>query len=289
MKPGPAAVVDYILDGLPLNCRPRWVVDIAVEFSVSQGWDVDENLALERAEKWESHILNRLRIELSQLNERGQPAKFSFNSSSENFIQGACFCEPNDSLALLDKKRRRLRYYDYLAALQHISHDQFELLCGKIIALLGVQNPIVTRSSADEGIDFFGKVSLGSYFFPQDLSPTVQRQMEVWLVGQAKHYRAMQAGTPELRDLVGAIALGRAGAFGSSKNPVPEMKIRVADPVFAVFITTGNISGNGWALLKRSGVIGMDGEMVAAFLADRGAGITTEFFSQEEFVRWLEA
>lgn len=38
--------------------------------------------------------------------------------------------------------------------------------------------------------------------------------------------------TPELRDLAGAVALGKAGAFGSMASPLLDMTIRMADPVF---------------------------------------------------------
>ena len=66
------------------------------------------------------------------------------------------------------------------------------------------------------------------------------------------------------------------------------MNIRVADPVFTILITTGFISANAWRLLDRSGVIGMDGEMVAAFLADREVGIESGDFKEDAFIAWLE-
>jgi hypothetical protein len=62
----------------------------------------------------------------------------------------------------------------------------------------------------------------------------------------------------------------------------------VGDPVFAILITTGTFGANAWRLLQRSGVIGMDGEMLAAFLADRGAGLETVASDRESFFKWLE-
>ncbi|MCI0560930.1 MAG: restriction endonuclease [Nitrososphaera sp.] len=289
MQPGPVAAAELIRDGLSLDAAPRRVVEIVVEISLSKDWVDDPNVAREYAERWETSVLARLRAYLTQLNELGRPAKYTFNSSSDDMVQGACFLEPGDSEQLADKKRRRFHSYDYYSALQKLTPTQFELLSGKIIGLLGVQKPVVTRTSADEGIDFYGKLALGSFFYPNDLSPTVQQQMNVWLVGQAKHYIATQSGTPELRDLVGAIELGRAKVFGSSTSPIEGMDIRVADPVFAVFITTGSISLNGWNLLKRSGVVGLDGEMVAAFLADRGAGMDGDRFASNKFMEWLDS
>jgi hypothetical protein len=202
-------------------------------------------------------------------------------------VQGACFIEPMDSEALQEQKERRLRYSDYYAALQDLTPNEFELLCGKLIGLFGVKNPCVTRTSADEGIDFYGHLSLNSLFFPNDLSPTLQKQLKVWLVGQAKHYKKTQSGTPQLRELVGSVELGRARAFGSVSNPLSGLDLRVADPVFMIFVTTGSISINGWRLLERSGVIGFDGEMIAAFLADRGAGMNENEFDANKFKAWL--
>jgi hypothetical protein len=53
-------------------------------------------------------------------------------------------------------------------------------------------------------------------------------------------------------------------------------------------VTTGTFSSNAWRLLKSSGIIGMDGEMVAAFLADRGAGLSAKQFDFDSFIRWIE-
>jgi hypothetical protein len=54
-----------------------------------------------------------------------------------------------------------------------------------------------------------------------------------------------------------------------------------------LFFTTGRISADTWRLLDHSGVVGMDGEMVAAFLADRGAGATDHIFDPTLFSAWL--
>jgi hypothetical protein len=174
--------------------------------------------------------------------------------------------------------------------LQELTPVEFEKMCGKLIGLLGVQNPTVTRSSADEGIDFFGILSMKSMFYPQDVFPTLQTQLSIWIVGQAKRYQQIQAGTAEVRSLVGSVALGRAAAFGSLQSPFADLRIRPADPVFVILATTGSFSSNAWRLLQRSGVIGFDGEMMAAFLADRSIGIKIGVgLDESTFKQWLEA
>ncbi len=287
MKPGPAAACQILLATFELNAAPTPVVDVITRVVLEQGWETTEDIARERAESWQAAVLQKLQNDINALQSMGRPPRVTFNSSSAYMLQGACFVEPKDSEELQDSKRRRLRYSDYYNVLQELTPRQFEILCGRLIELLGVQNATITRSSADEGIDFYGRLSFESIFFPHDLTPTIQKQLFIWLVGQAKHYKNIQSGTSEIRDLVGAIALGRAHAFGSAEAPFESLQIRVGDPVFAILITTGTMSKNAWRLLDRSGIIGMDGEMVAAFLADRGAGLSSTEFDRDHFFQWL--
>ena len=186
-----------------------------------------------------------------------------------------------------DKKQRRSRLESYLAAIQALTPEEFEKLCGKIIEILGVTAPRVTRRSADDGIDFYGKLEGARIFFAEDdLHPTVQRQLSVWLVGQAKQYIKVQAGTPEVREIVGAVQLRRGGAFQDEGFPFPDLKIRANDPVFTMLVTGGTLSSNAWQLLERSGVIGIDGELLAAFLADRDSGPSPDP-TIAQFREWL--
>jgi Restriction endonuclease len=289
MKPGPRFVAQLIMERFELDAPPRDILEITAALIIEYGWATLKSEALERAESWRKQTLGFLVREVSSLRELGRPSRITFNSSSEHMIQGACFVEPRDGDDIRDSKVRRLRSGAYYQAIRNLNSGDFEHLCGKLIGLLGVQAPKVTKRTSDQGIDFYGKLSLESILSPQDLSPTIQRQLVIWLVGQAKRYTEGQSGTPEIRDLVGAIALGRAGVFASSTDPYPDLAIRVADPVFAIFITTGSLSSAAWRLLQRSGVIGMDGEMVAAFLADRGAGLSASTFNENEFLMWLKS
>ncbi len=288
MRPGPSTICTKLLNTVSLNAEPCSLIEIITDMVLAEGWCSSRSEAREKAERWEKRTLSSLQQEISVLQEMGRPSRLAFNSSSEYMIQGACFIEPIDSDDLKDKKRRRSRATDYSAILGEITPRQFEFLCGQLIKMFGVENPVVTRSSSDEGIDFYGKLSLDSMFFPNDLNPTIQRQLSIWMIGQAKHYQASQSGTPEIRELVGAITLARAGVFGSLEPPFQDLQIRVADPVFALFITTGPISSYAWRLLTKSGVIGMDGEMLSAFLSDRGVGLEEGSLNRDRFVRWIE-
>ena len=277
-----------IFENTQLDASPRPLIEIITDISVSIGLLGKQSEAMEKAEIWNEPTLLLIQKELSGLVEMGRPSSLTFNSSSAYMIQGACFIEPTDNEEIREKKTRRLAFRSYHDAFSRITPRQFEFLCGRVIELIGVKNPKVTRSSADEGIDFYGQLSLESIFFPKDLYPTIQKQLSIWIVGQAKHYPKTQSGTSIIRELVGAITLGRAGAFGSIGSPFDDFRVRVGDPIFALLITTGSISSNAWRLLKASGIIGIDGEMLAAFLADREAGLKDGNFDSLQFLIWIE-
>jgi hypothetical protein len=87
--------------------------------------------------------------------------------------------------------------------------------------------------------------------------------------------------------LVGAVELAKGRAFSAGNDEkYADLKIRVCDPVFYLFVTTGYLSGYSWRLLKSSGVVGMDGEMIAALLADCAAGLTNQGVTDVALKQW---
>lgn len=146
---------------------------------------------------------------------------------------------------------------------------------------------MLTAFSADEGIDFYGRLHLEKLILPRAAFPGWQRQLSVWMVGQAKHYFEGKVSTPAIRELVGAVMLASKHAFGSADDKYQELTIRACDPVFYLFFTTGRLTSNSWKLLDRSGAIGMDGEMLGSFLADRGVGMEAGRFDRALFDSWL--
>jgi hypothetical protein len=288
-KPGPAEAVDALPRVLHVTSPPRAVVDVLVEICLVLGWHATSDDAREAAERWQKRFLARLRTELSESNRLGRFCLFDFNSSSDYMVQGCAFIEVGvDTPEVQDGKRRRSEFGAYVAAVAEISPDDFEAMCRGMLAELGVDDPVVTPHSADEGIDFYGRLKLEGNLRHVTALPGIYRRLGVWMVGQAKHYKAMQSGTPDIRAVVGSIDLARGKAFGGTSDKYPDLDIRVCDPVFYLFFTTGDISTDGWRLLEQSGVIGMDGQMVAAFLADHAVGQSGSGFDATEFERWLD-
>jgi hypothetical protein len=59
-----------------------------------------------------------------------------------------------------------------------------------------------------------------------------------------------------------------------------------------LFFTTGEMSADEWTLCKNSGVVAMDGQMLAVFLADKGVAMnsvdTGNMVDRLALLAWLE-
>jgi hypothetical protein len=279
-----AAALKIFLAQISLEAPPRTVEAVLVEISVEQGWASSSSAAAELAEKLAPGFLTRLRNHLSEYESLGRHCPFTFNSSSEELLQGRAYIEPGvDSPETQERKRGLARLSEYISFLQGIDPAEFEAVARGVLTEIGVEEARLTPYSGDEGIDFYGRLRLADPSAEAD----VFQQLNIWMVGQAKHYQATKVATPDIRELVGAVVLARARAFGASTEVYDDLVIRACDPVFYLFFTTGQISANGWRVLNRSGVVGMDGEMVAAFLASRSIGTGSQGCDADAITVWV--
>ena len=288
MRPGPSSAQKLLPKYLNITAGPIRSREILARICLDQGWAETNDEAQEHAEKWEHNFQTRVQRELDELNRLGRHSIYVFNSSSGYLIQGAAFIEPIDSTEIQLAKQKRARHQLYAQQLSNLNARDFEALCAGILFLLGVEKPILTPLSGDEGIDFYGKLSLENQIGKNPAFSTFITQMSIWLIGQAKHYSASKVATPELRELVGSIHLAKSSTYATLNPKTENLSLRICDPVYYLFFTTGLISANGWRLIDRSGIIGMDGEMIAAFLADNDIGIMDDEFQPERFLAWIQ-
>jgi restriction endonuclease Mrr len=286
--PGPSSAAHHTLDNFPLDAAPQQAVVLITAICLSEGWFNEASIAREKAEQWESGYLTILRRELSSANRQSRPTRFVFNSSSTDMIQGACFIEPLDSPDIVTAKQSRLNYLVHLGWLHDLDPTDFEVACRGILRLMGASDARVTRQSGDQGIDFFGKLHLEGRLERAYVLGSLDKNLSIWLVGQAKRYKSVKVATPDLRELVGSVQLARTSTYAGTGGGLEDLKIRPCDPVFYLFFTTGTISRDGWELLEKTGVIALDGEMVAAFLADNDVAAIDGKPSEDEFSSWID-
>ncbi len=153
MKASPTKISELILEKISLDTKPIKLLDIIEEVITEYFIEVD---AIEKSCIWEPSIRLKLLTIIREDEKRGMQPKIAFNSSSEYMIQGACFIEGSDSEDTKEQKKRRIRWKEYYEALRSLSPHDFELLCKKLLTVLGAKNVKLTQYSRDEGIDFYG-------------------------------------------------------------------------------------------------------------------------------------
>lgn len=288
MQFGPTVAVRQLPNVVTFSSPPRRASDILADIIIDAGRLTRREEANELAESWEDRFLVAAKLEHNRLIEEGRQPLYDFNSSSAYMIQGAGFAEPGDPPDLVSSKKKRSSYVDYLQIFEELKPNEFEWICGGILELLKVEAPVVTRMSADEGIDFYGKLSLEEFLGTSVLPMPIERNLNIWMIGQAKHFKKSQVSTKDIRELVGSVMLARAKAFGGEVSPLEGLELKICDPVFYLFFTTGRLSSNSYKLLRRSGVVGMDGEMIAMLLADHSVGIQGGDVDRRKFDEWLK-
>ena len=106
------------------------------------------------------------------------------------------------------------------------------------------------------------------------------------MIGQAKNYVDGTLSTSVLRELIGTVAMLRSPL--ADRRQYPNLIIRTCDSVFHVLVTTGRLSAEVWKDIDRHGAIGIDGEMLASFLASRKVATTDEnTFDRAKLFEWL--
>lgn len=288
MAAGPVEAANLIHTVLSVEAPPRSSKDVLTEIIVLQGW-YQGATAQDKAETWLSRFVNRLKFIAEEGKETGGYISFAFNSSGLDFVQGYCFCEPQDSSEVQASKRRRAQTINIYQHFRTLTDRQFEQLSGKVLELLGVQSAHVSRRSSDQGVDFYGKVQLGDMLKPSLLDAGAEKHIHVWLVGQSKHYPLTRVSTGEIRELVGSIEFARAKVFAGSRDPLENLTARLCDPIIYLFFTSGKFTRDSKSLLDASGVLSFNGLQLGQFLADHGIGIDEDVFVAARFNRWLSS
>lgn len=282
-------IVDAVTSGFDVLSGPRDMTIVVIELALASGWANSEDEAAEIADALAARALLALQTLHAKSRVGGRHIRFDFNSSSDYLIQGACFAEPGDSDDIKEAKRRRSLHAAYQDFLANIDHREFEAVCRGILSVIGCKTATLTSHGNDQGIDFYGRLHLEGRLENQSTLPGVDRNLRMWIVGQAKHYKKVQSATPELRELVGSVELARTKTFASVNPSLADLDIAACDPVLFLFLTTGSISSDGWRLIDSSGMVAMDGPMVADFLADNDIGTIDDLFDESTARVWLAA
>lgn len=288
MAQGPAEAVKRLATHVATSAPPEKTRTVLREIIVAAGWFAGSD-ADDKADEWLGRFTSRVKAEIDTIELAGGHVAYAFNSSGTDYIQGSCYIEPGDDPTTASAKEKRARTPDIFQHFRSLTAAEFELLSGRVLSLLGVQDGYVSKASSDQGIDFFGRLGLGHLLKPTVLKAGGEKHLHVWLVGQSKHYPDTKIGTAEIRGLVGSIELARAKIFAGSSDPLAKLTVRLCDPIIYLFFTTGRFSRDSVNLLERSGVLAFDGQQLGQLLADSGVGLSSGAFDAAEFQTWLHS
>lgn len=284
-------ITEMIEESISANSPPTKIRDIILECLREKNPTASPDELSEAAERSQPKIVDFITRKQIEFNSDGFGYFFhvEIDEVTREYIYGACFVRPSDDQKTRESKERRAKAASISDLVRSISPQMFEKFCFRILEFIGVQNPVVTNSSNDQGIDFFGDWRLETFLKASALPAGVEAQFRTWIVGQAKKYDKTTVSTSEIRELVGSVALAKAQAFSSDVDKLRSLKIRACDPVFYMFVTTGRITSGVKKLLSDAGVLFLDCDLIGVFLADRATGADLWHLGEVEFNSWLNA
>jgi len=140
---------------------------------------------------------------------------------------------------------------------------------------MGCEKVDKTRMSKDAGIDFFGTLNLSKM-------PVLHRKIsdslintKLHFIGQAKRYSKLNIIRPEhIREFLGAIVLlDYTQAWGIDSqlniNNLPKRYLKIREPRISIYITTSFASDSASDIARELGIIILDGEDLARWLASK--------------------
>jgi len=142
------------------------------------------------------------------------------------------------------KLAREIRFQN---CLHRTTADEFEKLAAIVLRKLGCTEVFSAPSSHDQGIDAFGHLAL--------VPPTPYGVTHglTW-IAQAKHYRATEVTTGDVRELVGSKELLIAKVFSTVEQRYKELRLRLYAPTAVALITTEEIPSTVRKLADGAGV-----------------------------------
>jgi len=270
--------------------RPVRLLD-AITLTLQENYSLLEIQAIEHAELLEEQIRDLI------VKEEGKSTypKLTVVSSAEHLVAGYLFVSSSDSPDIATAKRGRLNVNALLQEMRMLSFKDFERFGACVLKELGAKQVRVTSHSDDQGIDFYGVLSLGQNSFLPSPFGQLAHDVRLLFAGQAKHYPTRPIGPELVRELVGSISLARYKVFTISKDSKDlfeeGIELLPFNPLVAMFFTTGRFTSGALDLAKQSGVIARSGEELALFLADRNIGMYEDNgeikFDANKFHNWL--
>ncbi len=249
--------------------------------------------AAEQADQLRKKIVAEVVRRLDEPDKMGGVAILHLRGTQNEIVFGSCFVFGDDANPIKQSKLNRTSVSEIHNYIRMLSFGQFEKFGRSVLRELGCTTAKVTSHAGDQGIDFYGDLSVGSLMGANPAILKLMHETRVILVGQAKHYPNSAIGPAIVRELVGALALSRTYTYSRDDlDLLDDVKLRPFSPVLALLFSTGDFTKGARHLANRAGLIAFSGWQLAVFLADKGVGLVEAgsqiSFAPIKFDAWLE-
>lgn len=206
-------------------------------------------------------IYNELSDYCDSMEQRHSLVWFELVPSAPLTIRGVVCALPNESTERNILRERWRKVLVFERNIERSSPEDFEILGRTILHWYGLKNPLVTKRSGDGGLDFIGEGLLGDLAGRPKSEWTVIDSCKFMFVGQAKKYNTIVIGTPELRDIIGSVALMQRDSY-RSRYGYQDYNWSLLQPRILMFITTSRFSADAIKLAEEAGIILADRDQI---------------------------
>lgn len=264
-------LVELLIVNTDRRSAPTNLHDRIAELALAEQLAHSLNDALELVEPLllEIRAITRQKRNIAEI--EGTSWDIELFGSDEEWIRGASFEDLSLSRNTRIARAHRAHVKEVKAAILELTPNEFERACTIVLEKLGCQNPHTSPARDDGGIDFYGQLALKGRLDTELPLGGIDSHVNVWLIGQAKHYPKHAIQTAVIREMVGSVELARTGG---AIHSWAGLSLRPFDAVVMLVFTTGGFSSGSESLLAKSGMLAMNGDQLATFLCDIGMGFS---------------
>ena len=248
--------------------------------------------AAENLDRLRAGVAREIKERRAASDHLGEIAVLHLRGHADEIVHGSSYVFADDEEEIRQAKLNRVSVADIWAHIRSLNFSLFERFGKSVLRELGCTTSRVTSHAGDQGIDFYGELSVGSLVGVNPALSKLMHETKVKVVGQAKHYPNASIGPAVVRELVGALSLSRTQTFSKMNlDLLSEIQLRPFSPLVAMLFTTGGFTKGARYLADQAGLVVFSGWQLAVFLADRSIGLVLVngevVFDAATFDAWL--
>jgi hypothetical protein len=185
----------------------------------------------------------------------------------------------DDESSPIDDRRLAARYRlmpRMAGSLRELSPREFEILCGRVLTIIGCTGITVTQSQRDDGVDAVAELPLAASLREADPSASafyrIAGDLSFLVYVQAKrNSEENKVRQEKVQELAGSWQAMRNAYFdgtlrASAAAALRRADFRAADPVLMILATTSSFTGGALDKAVSMGMVTLDGEQFAQLL-----------------------